>query len=332
MGNREESMDMGLPEAPGTLYRRIISQVKQLPPGLWMLLLLITVFSLQEPNYLAVNNLRNVLVQSVALMLLAYGQTLVILTEGVDLSLGATVGLVTVCWITLATFGLNIYVAAVLALGVAVLFGVLNGILVSVGKVPSFIATFGTANIAMSCALVMTAGASIYFYHPIFEAVVETQIMYIPLPVIVAAALFGVTWILLYRTRFGAVVFGLGGNREALNFAGVNITWGYIKVYAYAGFLAGVCGLLTTCRVESGQPVVGQGWEFESIAAVILGGTSFREGRGGLNGTIIGVLLLIILRNGLNVTGVSAMHQNAIIGGIVMLAIVVDALVRRGRA
>lgn len=327
---KEPPMETNL-KGVSDILRGFMPRLRQLPPGFWMLIILVAVFSLHEDNYFDRNNLRNILVQSMPLMILACAQTMVILTEGTDLSLGAIVGLVTVCWIWLAKYGVNIYVAAVLAVGVAVFIGVLNGVLVAKGKVPSFIATFGTQNIAMSCALVITSGASIYIYHPAFETVMEMQILQIPFPVLVTAGVFGLTWILLYRTQFGATVFGLGGNLEALNLAGVSITWGYIKTYAYAGFLAGICGLLTTCRVESGQPVVGLGWEFESIAATILGGTSFREGRGGVGGTIIGVFLLTILRNGLNVSGISAMYQNALIGLIVMLAIVVDALVRRGR-
>lgn len=327
----------GLGEAPALRGARQTSgsgwlaKVKAVPPGLWMLGILVFIFSVNSKNYFHASNLRNILVQSVPLMILSFAQTLIVLTQGTDLSLGALVSLVTVLWVWLAKAGCNIYLAALLAVAAVVAIGYVNGLLVSKGRIPPFIATFGTQNVAMSIALLMTAGSSIYFYHPIFEAVMESHFLHVPVPVLIAAAAFGLTWVLLYRTRFGTNVFALGGNQEALSLAGVSIAGSYIKTYAYAGLLAGLCGLLTTCRVESGQPVVGMGWEFESVAATLLGGTSLREGRGGVSGTIIGVLLLTVLRNGLNVSGISAMYQNALIGAIVMLAIVVDALIRRSR-
>ncbi|MDR1518786.1 MAG: ABC transporter permease [Planctomycetota bacterium] len=326
--------------------------LKELPPGLWMLLLQMLVFSAIDYhfngnlNYLGRGNLGNILVQSAPLMILSFAQTLIVLTQGTDLSLGAQVSLVTVVWVLLANRGVNIYAAAAAGLAAAVAIGSLNGLLVSKGRIPPFIATFGTQNVAMSTALLLTAGSSIYHYHPIFEWVMETNLAASPplpgfiangvmiftrMPVIIAAGAFALTWILLYRTKFGTNIFGLGGNQEALALAGISIAGSYVKTYAYAGFLAGVCGLLTACRVESGQPIGAMGWEFEAVAATLLGGTSLREGRGGVTGTIIGVLFLMSLRNGLNYHGISAMYQNAIIGSIVMLAIVVDGLVRRGR-
>lgn len=316
---------------PITAKPTLAVRLKKLPPVVWMLLILITVFSVTTPQYFSLGNLRNILVQSVALMILAFAQTLIVLTQGTDLSLGSQVSFVTVLWVFLAKAGVNIYLAAVIAVCAVVCVGAVNGLLVAKGKIPPFIATFGMQNILNSISLLLTAGSSIYFSHNIFQFVTETVIFFIPLPVWIAAAMFALTWLLLYRTRFGTNIFGLGGNQEALTLAGVNTVKCYVKTYMFAGFLAGICGLLTACRVESGQPIVGTGWEFEAVAATLLGGTSLREGKGGITGTISGVLLLTVLRNGLNVSGVSAMYQNAIIGTIVLLAIVVDALVRRKR-
>ena len=310
---------------------RLADWLKGLPPGLWMLLFLMIVFSLTTANYFDRNNWRNILIQSTPLMILSFAQTLIVLTQGTDLSLGAQASLVTVIWIWQAKRDVDIHLAAAVSVAAVTAIGAVNGLLVSKWRIPPFIATFGMQNMAMSISLLLTGAASIYFYHPLFQKVMETSVLHVPFPDIVAAAAFAATWILLHRTRFGANVFGLGGNPEALSLAGVNIVAATVKTYAYAGFLAGVCGLIAACRVESGQPLVGIGWEFEAVAATLLGGTSLREGRGGVGGTIIGVLLLIVLRNGLNVSGISAMYQNAVIGGIVMLAIVIDALVRRRR-
>lgn len=309
----------------------IFTWLKGLPPGLYMILLLMLIFSLRSDTFLTSSNLTSVVRQSVPLMILAFGQTLIVLTQGTDLSLGMQASFVTVMWVFLANKGVNIYAAAAMAVLATVCIGSINGLLVSKGKLPPFIATFGMQNIVMSASLLITGGASIYFYHPVFEFVMESHVWFIPTPVFIAMLAFALTWVLLYRTRFGTNIFGLGGNQEALTLAGVSITKAYIKTYAYTGFLAGICGLVTACRVESGQPIVGLGWEFEAVAATLLGGTSMREGRGGIAGTILGVLLLAVLRNGLNQVGVSAIYQNAIIGTVVMLAIVIDALIRRYR-
>jgi len=314
-----------------TSKQGIADRIRNMPPVVWMLMVLIAVFSITTPNYFAFSNLRNILLQSVSLMILAFAQTLIVLTQGTDLSLGSQVSFVTVLWVLLAKKGVPIYLAAIIAVFATMLAGATNGFLVAKGKIPPFIATFGMQNILGSISLLLTAGSSIYFYHPVFQFVTEKVILFIPLPVWIAALMFLLTWILLYRTKFGINIRGLGGNQEAMSLAGVNIVKSYMKTYAYAGFLAGIAGLITACRVESGQPIVGVGWEFEAVAATLLGGTSLREGKGGITGTIAGVLLLFVLRNGLNVSGVSAMYQNAIIGVIVMMAIVIDMLVRRSR-
>ena len=306
--------------------------LREVPPIVWMLLVMLVLFSATADNFLSMKNLLNILRQSVPLLILAMGQTMIVLTGGTDLSLGAQVSLTTVAWILLAKGGVNIYLAAPAAVLFPVCIGGINGVLVSRGKVPPFIATYGMQNIVNSIALVVTSGSSLYFSHEVFRNVYESRFLFLPAPIWVAGIVFAVSWILLRYTRFGTNIYGLGGNAEALSLAGVNTTRSYIKTYAFAGLLAGIAGLITACRVESGQPTVGSGWEFEAVAVTILGGTSLNTGKGGIGGTVLGVLFLNMLRNGLNISGVSAMYQNAIIGIIVMLAIVLDALMRRNRS
>jgi ribose transport system permease protein len=296
-----------------------------------MMLVIITGLGLFVPNYFSIGNFMNVIVQAAPLIALAFGQTLIILTEGIDLSLGAQVSFVSVIWIYLATFGVNIYASAGIAIALAMLAGAINGIIISKGNIPPFIATLGMQNILSSISLLLTAGASIYFHDDIFQFIYETRFLFLPLPVWIAVGVFVVTWILLYRTKFGANIFGLGGNMEALSLAGVNVSRAIVKTYAYAGLIAGVVGVMVTCRVESGQPTIGIGWEFDTIAATILGGTSFREGKGGIVGTIFGVLLIYVIKNGLNVAGVRSIYQHALIGIIVLGAIVIDIYLNRYR-
>jgi ribose transport system permease protein len=229
----------------------------------------------------------------------------------------------------MANKGVPLLVGAAISVAATVAIGVLNGLIIGKGNISPFIATLGTQYVANGFTLLITAGASVYFSSYLFQLVTETKILFIPLPVWIAVAVFGVTWLMLYRTKFGTNIIGLGGNAEALSLAGISINKSLIKTYAYAGLLAGIAGLITACRVESGQPTVASGWEFEAMAAVLLGGTSLIEGKGSLVGTIFGVFLIEILQNGLNMAGVNALYQNALIGLIVLTAIVLDSCARR---
>jgi ribose transport system permease protein len=306
--------------------------VRNIPPVFWILVVMMIGFSLSSSSYFEFKNLQNIILQSVPLMLVAYAQTMVILTEGVDLSLGSQVSLVTVLWVSFMQIGMPWPVAALLAVVCSMIAGSINGFIIAKWKVPPFIVTLGMQNILYSIALLITKGSSIYFHNDIFQVISGTMFIGFPLIVWITALMFLLTWMILYHTRVGARIFGLGGNAEALVLGGVNIMKPTVFVYAYAGFLAAIGGLLTTCRLESGQPIVGQGWEFQAVAATLLGGTSFKEGKGGLGGTILGVLLITMLKNGLNLIHLPSIYQNAIIGIVILAAIVVDSMIRRMKA
>ena len=303
-------------------------RLKNIPPVAYMLIVIITVFSFMDPHYFSFSNFRNVLIQSTPLMILAFGQTCIVLTQGTDLSLGAQVSFVTVFTVFLAQRGIILEVAMIIAVLCTVLIGAINGTIVAKGNIPPFIATYGMQNIVNSISLLLTAGSSIYFSSFIYRIVTETTILMIPLMVWVAVVVFIIVWIVLKKTKFGTNIHGLGGNKEALVLAGISPVKCLIKTYAFAGFIAGIAGIITLCRVESGQPIVATGWEFQAVAATLLGGSSLREGKGGVTGTIFGVLLIQIIKNGLNVIGVQSIMQNAIIGSIVLAAIIIDAVVR----
>lgn len=303
-------------------------RLKNIPPVAYMLIVIITVFSFMDPHYFSFSNFRNVLIQSTPLMILAFGQTCIVPTQGTDLSLGAQVSFVTVFTVFLAQRGIILEVAMIIAVLCTVLIGAINGTIVAKGNIPPFIATYGMQNIVNSISLLLTAGSSIYFSSFTYRIVTETTILMIPLMVWVAVVVFIIVWIVLKKTKFGTNIHGLGGNKEALVLAGISPVKCLIKTYAFAGFIAGIAGIITLCRVESGQPIVATGWEFQAVAATLLGGSSLREGKGGVTGTIFGVLLIQIIKNGLNVIGVQSIMQNAIIGSIVLAAIIIDAVVR----
>ncbi len=303
-------------------------RIKNIPPVAYMLVVIIIVFSFMDPHYLSFSNFRNVLIQATPLMIVAFGQTCIVLTQGTDLSLGAQVSFVTVFTVFLAQHGIILEVAMLIAVCTTTLIGAVNGIIVAKGNIPPFIATYGMQNIVNSISLLLTAGSSIYFDSFTYRIVTETTILFVPLMVWVAVLVFVLVWIVLRKTKFGTNIHGLGGNREALTLAGISPVKCLIKTFAFAGFIAGIAGVITLCRVESGQPTVATGWEFQAVAATLLGGTSMREGKGGVTGTIFGVLLIQIIKNGLNVVGVQSTYQNAIIGSIVLAAIIIDAVVR----
>lgn len=302
--------------------------MKRIPPVAYMLVIIIVIFSFMDPHYLSFSNFRNVLIQSTPLMIVAFGQTCIVLTQGTDLSLGAQVSFVTVFIVFLAQRGIILEAAMLIAVCCTMLIGAVNGLIVAKGNIPPFIATYGMQNIVNSISLLLTAGSSVYFSSFTYRIVTETTILFIPLMVWVAVAVFVIVWVVLRKTKFGTNIYGLGGNREALALAGISPVKCLIKTYAFAGMIAGIAGIITLCRVESGQPIVANGWEFQAVAATLLGGTSLREGKGGVTGTIFGVLLIQIIKNGLNVVGVQSIYQNAIIGSIVLAAIIIDAVVR----
>lgn len=306
----------------------VMKKLTKLPPVAYMLVIIIAVFSFMDPHYLSFSNFRNVLIQSTPLMIVAFAQTCIVLTQGTDLSLGAQVSFVTVFTVFLAQRGLVLEVAMLISIVCTMIIGAINGLIVAKGNIPPFIATYGMQNIVNSISLLLTAGSSIFYSSFTYRVVTETTILFIPLMVWIAALVFIVVWIVLRKTKFGTNIHGLGGNREALILAGISPVKCLIKTYAFAGMIAGIAGVITLCRVESGQPIVATGWEFQAVAATLLGGTSLREGKGGVTGTIFGVLLIQIIKNGLNVIGVQSIFQNAIIGSIVLAAIIIDAVVR----
>lgn len=311
--------------------KSFVDVLKRIPPVLYMLLLMIIIFSIIEPNYLSSRNFKNILVQCVPLMIMAFAQTVTILTEGIDMSLNAVVNIVTVLSVWLAIQGIPLLVAMIIAVLAAILIGAIKGFLVAKFTLPPFIVTYGMQNIVNSIALLLTSGASIYFASTIYQSVTKTLFI-VPGNVYVAILMFVITYVMLKRTKLGANIRALGGNPESLTLAGVNPSTSLIKAYAFAGFLTGVAGLMMLCRVESGQPIVANGLEFQAVAATVLGGTSLRHGKGNVAGTILGVLLIQVIQNGLNVIGVPAIYQSVSTGGIVLTAIIINALISERKA
>lgn len=288
-------------------------------------------FAMATPGFLTTANLSNVLVQSVVLLLLALPMTLIIMTEGLDLSMGAvlTLASLVLALIVVATQSLTLALAG--ALGVGLAFGLVNGWLIAGLSIPPFVATLGTLGAAQGLALIVSDGQSVVGIPRFVRQVYSGNVLGVPTPILIGAGFYALLHILLYRSRFGSYVCALGGNRDALALAGVRWKRLLVAVYMLGGAMAGVAALLMTARINAGHPTAAIGMEFDAIAAVALGGTSFEKGNGWLFGTLLGVLTVGVLRNGLNLMAVPSSVQVACIGALVIVALLIDGM-RRTRS
>lgn len=293
-------------------------------------LALVVTFSLSSEFFLNVQNFRNIGLQAAALAAVCFGQTAVILTAGLDLSVGSTSALVSVVTaLTMIEFGIPAGLAAGLLAGIAV--GFVNGLIVTRLKVFPFIATLAMMSFAAGLALNLSGGVPLTGLSTRFTDVAYQNIAGIPLPVVVAAALLGITFVILRYMRFGRNIYAIGGNQEAARLSGIKVDAVRLVAYMFCGFCAAVGSLILTARVASGQPTLGTTLPLESVAAVVLGGVSLFGGRGSVIGVAFGVAFISILSNGLNLLNVSSHTQMMVVGVALAGAVALDqVVVQRG--
>jgi ribose transport system permease protein len=306
-----------------------LARAAALPGVGYLLAAQLLAFSIFDPTFASVPNLLNIGVQSSILLLLALPMTLIIMSEGLDLSMGAVLGLAGIVLALVLVNGGSLALALVAALATGHLFGIINGLLVVALGIPPFVATLGTMGVARGLALSITGGQSVVGIGEALPALYASTWAGLPLSIIVAGCAYVLFHFLLYRTRFGAYVFAIGGNRESLTLAGVNTNAYHVAIYAVGGLMAGFAALLLTGRMNAGHPIASIGMEFDAVAAVVVGGTSFERGNGWLPGTLLGVLTVGVLRNGLNVLAVPSSLQVASIGLLVIVALLIDSVRRR---
>jgi len=300
--------------------------LRRIPGVALMLTLLVGIFGTIAPGFLSLANISNVLLQSTILTMLALPMTLIIMTEGLDLSMGAVVTLTSlaVAIVSLSTGSMLLGLAAAIAVGIA--FGVLNGWLVAIAGIPPFVATLGTLGMAQGLCLIVSDGQSVVGIPRAVRDIYSATLAGLPVPVVVALIAYAIFHVLLYHTRFGTYIFALGGNRDALRYAGLSPAKWLIGVYTIGGLMAGIAGLFMTARMNAGHPTAGLGLEFDAIAAVAVGGTSFERGDGWLFGTVLGVIAVGVLRNGLNLLALPSSLQVASVGVLVIVALFLDGL------
>lgn len=293
------------------------------------LIALVVVMAVLSKDFLNGQNLLNVGVQASVTAILAFGVTFVIVSAGIDLSVGSVAALsaTVVAWAA-TNEGLPVFVAVLLGLAVGAAAGLLSGALVAYGKLPAFIATLAMLSVGRGLALVISGGSPIPFPASV-SRLGDTLGGWLPVPVLVMIVMGLVAALVLARTYTGRAMFAIGGNEEAARLSGIDVKRRKLVIYALSGLFAAVAGIVLAARLTSAQPQAAVGYELDAIAAVVIGGASLSGGSGKASGTLIGALILAVLRNGLNLLSVSAFWQQVATGLVIALAVLLDTLRRR---
>ncbi|BBX32419.1 ribose transporter permease RbsC [Mycolicibacterium mageritense DSM 44476 = CIP 104973] len=309
-----------------------LRQLAQLGPVV-ALLALAVFFAIAAPNFTTGSNLTNVLQQVSITAVAAVGATVVILVAGIDLSVGSIVALtgsIAALYLqhAILSTGASAAVAVLVSLVVGTACGFLNGLLVTVAKVPAFIATLATLTALRGIALLVTNSYPISIKNPAFTDIGIGKIGAVPIPVIIMAVTFAVGYVILHRLKIGRRIYAVGGNREAARLSGIRVSRVLLFAFTFAGLCAGVASVILTAKLSSGQPAGAVGFELDVIAAVVVGGTSLFGGRGRLTGTFLGALIIAVLGNGLTLMNVPFYWQQIVTGAVVVGAVVLDRVTR----
>ncbi|MER7049185.1 ABC transporter permease/substrate-binding protein [Streptomyces jumonjinensis] len=297
--------------------------------ALTALVVLTVALSLLSDDFLTTRNLLNVGVQAAVTAVLAFGVTFVVVSAGIDLSVGSVAALsATVLAWTAASDGVPVWLAVLLAIATGVGCGLVNGALISYGGLPPFIATLAMLSVGRGLSLVISQGSPIAFPESV-SRIGDTLGGWLPVPVLVMVAMGLLTALILNRAYIGRAMYAIGGNEEAARLSGLRVARLKLLVYVLSGLFAAVAGVVLAARLGSAQPQAAQGYELDAIAAVVIGGASLAGGVGKASGTLIGALILAVLRNGLNLLSVSAFWQQVVIGVVIALAVLLDAARRR---
>jgi ribose transport system permease protein len=281
------------------------------------------------PHFLTVSNLLNVAEQAAIIAIVATGMTFVIITGGIDLSVGSVLAFAGVVMASVLHKEVPLPVALAVALATGLFCGLLNGALITVGRLPPFIATLGMMSVARGTALMFTEGRPVSGFSGSFRSLATGELLGIPVSVVIMVGVYVVAHFVLTRTKLGRYTYAIGGNEEAALLSGVNVKLYKAAVYGISGMLSGLAAVLLTARLNSAQPIAGMMYELDAIAAAVIGGTSLLGGEGRLVGTLIGALIMAVLRNGLNLLGVSSFIQQVVIGSVIIAAVLIDMWLKR---
>ncbi|WP_436881605.1 ABC transporter permease subunit [Staphylococcus gallinarum] len=290
------------------------------------LILLVIIISILNSAFLEPSNLFNLLRQVSINGLIAFGMTFVILTGGIDLSVGSTLALSSALVAILMVSGVDGIIAIIIGCIFGAVLGAINGFLITLGKMAPFIATLATMTVFRGVTLVITDGNPITNLNGsyAFQLFGRGYFIGIPVPAITMFITFIILYLILHKTIFGRQTYAMGGNEKAAFISGIKVNKLKVCIYGLAGLMSALAGAILTSRLNSAQPTAGMSYELDAIAAVVLGGTSLTGGKGRIVGTLIGVLIIGVLNNGLNLLGVSSFYQQVVKGVVIIIAVLID--------
>ncbi|HEY5551799.1 MAG TPA: ribose ABC transporter permease [Opitutaceae bacterium] len=289
------------------------------------------VITILTPHFFTVSNLLNVAQQTVINAIIAVGLTYVIISAGIDLSVGSILAFSGVVMAHALGAGVPVPIAIAIGIAVGAGCGIVNGLLIAYGRLPPFIATLGMMSVARGAALLVTDGRPVSGFAESFRWLATGEVAGIPAPVVIMAVVYAIAHFVLRRTKFGRYTYAIGGNEEAALLSGVPVRLYKVGIYAVGGGLAGLASVVLTARLNSAQPIAGLSYELDAIAATVIGGTSLMGGRGSVIGTLIGALIMGVLRNGLNLLGVSSFIQQVVIGAVIIAAVLLDTFLKNSK-
>lgn len=314
------------PVATVTYQERLWRLFNRFGPAI-MLMAVVAGMSIAHPDFLTISNLMTIGLQAAVRALLAIGELLVIISGGIDLSVGTAMSL---SMVTMGLYVINSHgsleIGMLIAIATGVLVGLVNGTLVAFLGLPPFIITLGMLGIAQGLALTLSSGFSMYGFPKEFDFLGGGQIIGIPVPIIILAVVAIVASFIFRETRLGRYAYAIGGSEEAARRAGIPVRRFKVAIYAFCGGLVGISSIVLSSRINSAHPGIGLGYELDAIAAVVIGGASLMGGRGNVSGAIIGALTMAAIRFGLNVMAVTPFIQQIVIGVILIIAVYLDRL------
>lgn len=288
--------------------------------------LVCVILAILSPVFLSLTNVLNVIRQSSIYGIMAVGMTFVILTAGIDLSVGSILAIAGAVAAGTLKAGGGLLPAVVLALLIGTGCGLVNGVIITLGRITPFVVTLGMMSIARSLTLIYTKGYPISGFGGAFRFIGGGNVLDIPFPIVVFLVTVVLAWLILTQTRLGRYTYAIGGNEETVKLSGISSNFYKTIVYVISGITSAISALILTSRLNSAEPVAGQGYELDVIAAVVIGGTSLMGGRGGVWGTLIGALLIAVINNGMNLLGISPYFQLFVKGVIIIGAVLLDRL------
>ena len=311
----------------------IKERIRKMGPFIALVVTFIVIAALND-SFVDPNNLKNLLRQVSINALISFGMTFVILTGGIDLSVGSLLALSSALMGSLIVSGMNPMLAILAACFIGMGLGAVNGLVIAYGKVAPFIATLATMTIYRGLTLVYTNGNPISGLSDdtMFHDFGQGFFMGLPVPAIIMLLAFAVSWFILRKTPLGRKIYAVGGNESCARLSGINVKAIKLIVYTFSGFCCGIAALLLTSRLDSAVPTNAEGYEMNAIAAVVIGGTSMSGGEGSLIGTVIGTMLIGVIANGMNLLLIPTGPQRMVTGSIIVIAVIVDVLRKKANS